>query len=214
MATEVTNPAQTTDYFAVFGLPRKLELDAKALEREFYKLSRKLHPDVYARAPQQEQQWALEQSSRLNDAYRTLRDPIGRTRYLLELEGMKLEEQSSAATAAARASGEEKKQVVPPELLEEVFELNMQLEEVRMAKRSGAGNAQLALELREHKEHFDAKLAELDRELQGYWKEWDAALERADDTARATLKQRMADLLNRQSYIRNLVRDVNEALEG
>jgi molecular chaperone HscB len=142
-----------------------------------------------------------------------LRDPIERTKYLLELEGMKLEEQSSAATQEAKAAGTEKKQVVPPELLEEVFELNMQLEEVRMAKKSGSGNVQLALELREHKEKFDALLGGLERELAGYWREWDTALERDDKAKRDEVKQKMVDLLNRGSYIRNLVRDVNEALE-
>src|SRR6266404_7999816 len=135
MATGVHNPAGTIadaiDYFTFFALPRHLDLDAAALEREFYKLSRRLHPDVYARATPREQEWALEQSSRLNDAYRTLRDQIARTEYLLKLEGVQLEEQSKAATDRARATGEEKKQVVPPDLLEEVFELNMQLEELR-----------------------------------------------------------------------------------
>ena len=101
------------------------------LEREFYELSRKLHPDLYARAGQREQEWSLEQSSLLNDAYRTLKDPITRTEYLLRLEGVELEEQSKTATEKARATGEVKKQMVPPDLLEEVFELNMQLEELR-----------------------------------------------------------------------------------
>lgn len=206
-------PPAPVDYFRFFGLPRKLQLNGKELEREFYRLSRQLHPDMYGRASEQERQWSLEKSARLNDAYRTLRDPIERTRYLLELEGMKLEEQSSAATQEAKAAGTEKKQVVPPELLEEVFELNMQLEEVRMTKRSGAGNVQLALELREHKEKFEGMLAEQERELQGYWREWDAATDRGDEPARAALKQKMAGLLNRRSYVRNLVRDVNEALE-
>jgi molecular chaperone HscB len=206
-------PAEPVDYFRFFGLSRKLDLNVKELERDFYKLSRQLHPDKYASVSDQERQWSLEKSARLNDAYRTLRDPIERTKYLLELEGMKLEEQSSAATQEAKAAGTEKKQVVPPELLEEVFELNMQLEEVRMAKKSGAGNVQLALELREHKEKFDAMLGELERELAGYWREWDAAVDRDDKTKRDEVKQKMVDLLNRRSYIRNLVRDVNEALE-
>jgi len=206
-------PAEPVDYFRFFGLLRKLEVNVNELEREFYRLSRQLHPDKYARVSDQERQWSLEKSARLNDAYRTLRDPIERTKYLLELEGMKLEEQSSAATQQAKATGTEKKQVVPPELLEEVFELNMQLEEVRMAKKHGAGNVQLALELREHKEKFAAMLAGLERELQGYWKDWDAALDAGDSAKRAELKQQMVDLLNRRSYIRNLVRDVNEALE-
>jgi molecular chaperone HscB len=206
-------PPEPVDYFRFFALPRKLDLNVKELERDFYRLSRKLHPDVFGRASAQEQQWSLEKSARLNDAYRTLSDPIERTKYLLELEGMKLEEQSSAATAEARATGQEKKQVVPPELLEEVFELNMQLEEVRMAKHSGSNNVQLALELREHKESFDAKLAAMDRELAGLWKEWDAAIAASDEQKKSGLKQKMADLLNRRSYVANLVSDVNEALE-
>src|SRR5271167_1235731 len=109
-------PPVPVDYFTFFGFPRKLNVDLSALEREFYDLSRKLHPDLYARANQQEQEWSLEQSSLLNDAYRTLKDPILRTQYLLRLEGVELEEQSKTATDQARASGEVKKQVVPPEL--------------------------------------------------------------------------------------------------
>ena len=73
----------------------------------------------------------------LNDAYRTLKDPIKRTEYLLRVEGIELEEQSKQATEEARATGELKKQVVPPDLLEEVFELNMHLEELRAQKEAG-----------------------------------------------------------------------------
>src|SRR5437773_20978 len=93
MATLETNSMavmqQTSDYFSIFNLPRKLELDAADLEREFYKLSRKLHPDAYAQSSADQQALALDQSSRLNDAYRTLRDPIARTEYLLQLNGVK-----------------------------------------------------------------------------------------------------------------------------
>src|SRR5262249_6210031 len=127
-------PPQPVDYFSFFGMPRKLNLDTAVLEREFYALSRQLHPDLYVGRDTREQEWSLEQSSRLNDAYRTLKDPIRRTEYLLKLEGVELEGQSKAATEAARMSGE-KKQIVPPNLLEEVFELNMQLEEARANKK-------------------------------------------------------------------------------
>jgi molecular chaperone HscB len=66
-------PATPVDYFSFFGLPRKLNLDVTALERDFYALSRKLHPDLYAQSNETEQQrWSLEKSSQLNDAYRTL----------------------------------------------------------------------------------------------------------------------------------------------
>src|SRR5271156_5623050 len=107
-------PPAPVDYFTFFGLPRKLNLDVAPLEKDFYQLSRKLHPDLSARAGSQEQEWSLQQSSLLNDAYRTLKDPIKRTQYLLKLEGMELEEQSKSATEQARTSGQAKKQIVPP----------------------------------------------------------------------------------------------------
>ncbi len=202
-------PAAGTDFFSFFGLPRKLNLDVAALEREFYRLSRKLHPDVYARASAQEQHWSLEKSSQLNDAYRALKDPIERTAYLLKLEGVQLEEQSKAATDRARQTGEVKKQVVPPGLLEEVFELNMQLEEARAAKTTGEDDPEVRRELEAHKQHFEEKLEALSAELQGYWNEWDGA---SSDAERICARDKMVDLLNRRSYIRNLVRDVKEAL--
>src|SRR5947209_11339519 len=210
-------PAQATDYFSFFSLPRKLNIDLAQLEREFYRLSRKLHPDLFARATAREQEWSTEKSSQLNDAYRTLKDPIARTAYLLELEGVKLEEQSRNATDAARQSGSEKKQVVPPDLLEEVFELNMQLEEMRMNKQMGEDDPNITRDLQDARNRFEQKLNDLTAELQQYWNEWDAlipagATEPQDQQARIRVRDQMVDLLNRRSYIRNLVRDVNEAL--
>src|SRR5277367_4056111 len=125
------------NYFTFFSLPPKLAIDTVALEKAFYALSRKLHPDRFAGKSAAEQEAALRESSLLNDAYRTLKDPIARTEYLLKIEGVELEEQSKAATEAARTSGTAKKQIVPPDLLEEAFELNMQLEEMRMATKMG-----------------------------------------------------------------------------
>ena len=207
-------PAVPTDYFSFFGLPRKLNVDTAALEREFYKLSRKLHPDLYARGASKEQEWSLEKSSQLNDAYRTLRDPIARTEYLLKLEGVHLEEQSKAATDKARQTGQEKKQVIPPELLEEVFELNMQLEEARMNKKMGEPDADLLREVENTRNDLQAKHDALMDELRGYWGEWDALPDNADEAQRKPARDKMVGLLNRRSYIRNLVRDVNEVLEN
>lgn len=206
-------PALPADYFTFFGLPRKLNLDTAALEREFYKLSRQLHPDLYAHASGKEQSWSLEKSSQLNDAYRTLRDPITRTQYLLKLQGVQLEEQSKAATDKARQTGEEKKQVIPPELLEEVFELNMQLEEARMNKKMGERDPELLHEVESTRNDLQAKHDALMDELRGYWNEWDALPEDADEAQRKAVRDKMVGLLNRRSYIRNLVRDVNEVLE-
>src|SRR5580765_8845299 len=116
-----SNPAQ--DYFSLFGLPRKLWIEMSSLEQRFLQLSWKLHPDNFVKASTDEQERALKQSSQLNDAYRVLRDPVARVEYLLEIEG-------------TRKEGEQK-QHAPPELLEEVFELNESLGELRDAKSSG-----------------------------------------------------------------------------
>jgi molecular chaperone HscB len=213
-------PPMPVDYFTFFGLPRKLKLDVPALEKDFYELSRKLHPDLNARAGSQEQEWSLQQSSLLNDAYRTLKDPIKRTYYLLQLEGVELEEQSKSATELARNSGQVKKQIVPPDLLEEVFELNMQLEELRMQKKMGENNPALTEEIGRQKLELEEKNEALLEELQTYWKAWDELIVReqtgqpVSDDERKKVRDKMVDLLNRRNYIRNLVRDASEVLES
>lgn len=206
-------PAAPVDYFTFFGFPRKLDLDTSSLEKEFYALSRRLHPDVFAQSDPQEREWSLEQSSMLNDAYRTLKDPIKRTEYLLRLEGVELEEQSKQATEKARATGEVKKQAVPPDLLEEVFELNMHLEELRMQKKLGEDDPALLEEIGKAKLSLDEKYDALFNELKHEWKKWDAAVDSGTEEDRRQILGKMLDVLNRRNYIRNLVRDVNEALE-
>ena len=207
-------PPLPADYFTFFGLPRKLDLSVSGLEKEFYALSRKLHPDLYSGADPREQEWSLEQSSQLNDAYRTLKDPIKRTEYLLRLEGVELEEQSKTATEQARASGSLKKQVVPPDLLEEVFDLNMQLEELRAQKKLGEDDPALIEEIGRQKLELEEKYEGLSEELKTFWKQWDQAVDSGTEDDRLKIRDRMVDLLNRRSYIRNLVRDVNEVLES
>lgn len=202
------------NYFEFFDLERKLQIDVVALEKQFYALSRRLHPDRFASKSSVEQAAALAESSLLNDAYRTLKDPILRTQYLLKLEGVELEEQSKAATDAARATGTAKKQVVPPELLEEVFELNMQLQEMRAAKQMGEDEPELRRDLMTAKDSFDAKMVETQAELERLWEAWDVAEDAADDAAKSRARDAMVALVNKRSYLRNLVRDVNDALES
>ena len=195
-----------TDYFAFFGLPSKLRLDEAELESRFHQSSWKLHPDNFVRASDYERELSLERSSQLNDAYRTLRDPISRVEYLLAREG-------------ARKEGEQKQQA-PPELLEEVFELNEWLDELRLARRAnapspdGAGEiAALRCKLEAAQKHFAEKLGEVDAELAGVFAQWDAALDTgADGAARKKLMGRMNEILNRRSYIRNLVANMQQVL--
>jgi molecular chaperone HscB len=198
-----------TDYFSLFSLPQHLHLDLAALEKTFYAQSRKLHPDRFAAKPPVEQQAALAASSQLNDAYRTLRDPILRTEYLLSLQGIQLEEQSRAATDLAKSTGTQKKQVAPPDLLEEAFELNMALEEMKM----GGDDPDARRELESARTKFTAMLAETQHTLETLWAQWDTAVDTSNEPAKAAAIQATVALLNRRSYIRNLVRDVNAALD-
>src|ERR1019366_78922 len=213
-------PPTPVDYFTFFGLPFRLNLEPEKLEGEFYALSRHLHPDINAINSDREQQWSLEKSSQLNDAYRTLKDPISRTEYLLRLQGVQLEEQSKAATEEARKTGSAKKQVVPPDLLEEAFELNMQLEELRINKKMGEDDPALEKELQDAKQHLASKQNEMLKELSAAWSEWDALVERGsagetvEESARATVRDKMLDILNRRTYLRNLLREVDEVLES
>jgi len=188
-----------TDYFAFFGFPEKLSFDSAQLETEFHKLSWKLHPDNFVRAGDFERDLSLNRSSELNDAYRTLRDPISRVEYLLLLRGLRKEGTT--------------KQQAPPELLEEVFELNESLDELREARAEEADLAALREPLVAAQRNFQEKLEEVDAELAGTCREWDLALDgAADETKKQALLARMNEVLNRRSYIRNLVAGVQKEL--
>ena len=208
-------PPPGGDYFSVFGLVPRLDLDLGSLEHEFHRLSRKLHPDRFARARENEKEWSLADTALLNDAYRTLRDPIRRTEYLLKLHGAEIGEEHS---------GKDRKDPsrVPADLLEEAFDLNMQLEEMRMARKMGdadpdlhpsnedpsLGARELQASLEQAKRKFDGLLDDVDRDLRGEWQVWDSG----DAVARSAAQKKMVALLDRRRYISNLVRDVTETL--
>jgi molecular chaperone HscB len=190
--------ASGTDYFTFFGLPGKLRLDEAELERSFYALSRQFHPDYFMSASAEERQASIERSSMLNDAYRTLRNPVTRAKYVLALEGYKETERKA-----------------PPDLLEEVFELNMQIEELRAARKTGDDDE--AAETRSSIEgalaDLHKKLQEIDERLTALFADWDSAFDReATADWKEPLLNRMSDLLSHRSYIRNLVRDIKEEL--
>ncbi|HKP87067.1 MAG TPA: Fe-S protein assembly co-chaperone HscB [Blastocatellia bacterium] len=189
--------AAGADFFSFFNLPRRLRLDEAGLEKSFYALSRRLHPDYFMGASAEERQASVERSSMLNDAYRTLRNAVARAGYLLRLEGYKEAEKKA-----------------PPELLEEVFELNMNIEELKAAKKMGDEEelAEARQSLAEALDGLNEKLGEIDRRLFALFDEWDAALGRgAAEDKRAAL-DRMSELLSHRSYIRNLVRDIKEEI--
>jgi molecular chaperone HscB len=117
-----------SDHFAIFGFPRRFEVDLPALEKRFRELSFQVHPDRFARKAPRERRIALERSTALNDAYRTLKDPLRRATYLLSLNGLKVESESGGS-----AMGQ-----LPPEFLEEIMELR---EGLRDAQAEGNAEA-------------------------------------------------------------------------
>jgi molecular chaperone HscB len=195
---KVLQVPEHSDYFAMFEIPRKLWIEMGALEQKFLQLTWKLHPDNFVNATPAEREISLKRSSELNDAYRILRDPVARVEYLLAIEG-------------ARKEGHNKQQA-PPELLEEVFELNESLDELRDAKASGSDTANLKHRLEAAEKSFGSRLTEVDGQLQNAAHEWDSALESGDSTKRQAIKNKLNDLLNRRSYIRNLVTNVQKEL--
>ena len=194
-------PPPGGDFFSVFGLEPRLNLDLAALEHEFHRLSRKVHPDRFARSGENERQWSLADTALLNDAYRTLKDPLHRTEYLLKLQGAEIGEEHS---------GKDRKDPsrVPADLLEEVFELNMQLEEMRMARKMGEADLELQTSLEQAQRKFDGLQDELDQDLRNHWQVWDEG----DVAARKKAEKVMVALLDRRRYLSNLVRDVTETL--
>ena len=201
-------PPPSGDYFSIFDLSPHLNLDVAALESEFHRLSRKLHPDRFARAAENEKEWSLGGTALLNDAYRTLKDPITRTEYLLKLRGAEIGEEHSGKK---RRDGEMGAARVPADLLEEVFDLNMQLEEMRMAHKMGEEeDPGLKQSLIAAKKKYVGLREEVDRNLRAQWDLWD----NGDEGTRPAAQKAMVALLDRRRYLSNLVRDVSDTLEG
>ncbi|BDG04244.1 Fe-S protein assembly co-chaperone HscB [Anaeromyxobacter oryzae] len=78
---------RTEDYFSLLGLPRQFAVDQREVEKRFRDLSRTLHPDRFAKAESRERRLSLERATRLNDAFRYLKDWRLRAAYLLKLAG-------------------------------------------------------------------------------------------------------------------------------
>jgi molecular chaperone HscB len=113
------------DHFAVLGVERRYDLDAGALEARYKELSRKLHPDRFARSDPRARRASLQRTVQLNDAWRALKEPLSRAEYLLALGGVKLASDDGGARSGGVAA--------PPALLMEILELREELGEARLA---------------------------------------------------------------------------------
>ncbi len=177
-------PAQ--DYFRFFGLERSLGIDLAALQERYYRLSRLVHPDHFQNGTPNERRFSLDATAILNDAYRILRDPVARAEYFLKEEGLE--------------AADRKSKRVPPELLEEVFEVNMALEELR------GGDVSVRRALEAALGRFRAWCGEIDGELRVFFAEYDRRRER-------DVLMKIRNLLDRRGFISNLVGEVEQGLE-
>jgi molecular chaperone HscB len=194
------------DYFAFLGLPRRLTIAAEDLERRFRELSRKFHPDYYYNASPAERLASLERSSYLNDAYRTIRNPVSRIEHLLAIEGLpsaKSEGSGDPSTSSGQGGGK-----VPPGLLEEVFALNEELDEIRELRESGADHAGLRGRLDAARQPIDRKREEHEARLAELAALWDSQEQASAQDRRATLEALRERLLER-NYINNLLATID-----
>jgi len=173
------------------------------LEQRYRALSRQFHPDYFYNAPPAERRASLEKSSYLNDAYRALKNPASRVEYLLQLEGL-----------AAKDAQEASKQV-PPALLEEVFALNEELDEVRELRAGGAADAEWKPRLERARAPIEAKRADHERQLQALSTAWDASVDRdAADDERRRIMESLRDRFLERNYITNLLAGIERELNS
>ena len=199
--TKILTIGRQGDYFSFLGLPRKLNIDAGLIEQQFRALSRQFHPDYFYNATPTERRASLERSSYLNDAYRTLKQPVARIAYLLESEGV------------LKPSDREAAKKVPASLLEEVFSLNEELDEVREMRAAGAPEEQWRARLDRAAAPIEQKRSEHEAELRQLSERWDGLAD--DDKAGrvgvlAALRERMLE----RNYITNLLATIEREANG
>jgi molecular chaperone HscB len=168
-------------FYQSLGVEPKLSLDPDDLKKHFYDQSRQWHPDRFTRSSAAQQQQALDMTALVNDAFRTLRDPVTRAEYFLKQNGIELSKEA------------------PPELLEEVFELNMALEELR------GGDDSARPQLIQAQSRFESMRSEIDAGLAKSFVAHDA-------TQDPKILDEIRAALNRRRYVSNLLREVEKEL--
>jgi molecular chaperone HscB len=201
--TKILSVSRHGDYFSFLGLPRKLGIDANDLEQRFRGLSRQFHPDYFFNASPAERRASLERSSYLNDAYRTLKQPVARVDYLLQLEGL------------APRSPEEASKQVPPDLLEEVFALNEELDEIRELRASGAPDPAWRPRLERARGPIEAKRASHEARLGELSARWDTLVDRGGpDAERREVLEALRERVLERNYINNLLASIEREMAG
>jgi len=183
------------DCFSALGFPRRLVIDTAALEAAYHELGRKIHPDRFASSPANVRALSLSGTALLTRSYRTLRDPVSRGLYWLELHGEKLAEDNKN---------------VPSELAETVFEVQEQLADLRTA--GGDAALELRSEINKRRGEVSSTMDDLGAQLARNFSSWDASPNSTDD-ARKNLVTELKTILSKIAYLRTLLRDIDRGLE-
>jgi len=140
-------PDFSRNHFDLLGIPVAFRLDSPELERRYRELQSRVHPDRFAAGTDTERRLAMQWATRANEAYRTLRDPVDRARYLLQLKGYDTDEESNTS--------------MPPDFLMQQMEWREGVSEARAA-RDGAALASLRREMDDARRDM---LAQLERAI-------------------------------------------------
>ena len=201
--TKILPLQRQADYFSFLGLPRRLNIGADDLDQRFRALSRQFHPDYFYNATPAERRASLERSSYLNDAYRTLRQPAARIEYLLKLEGL-------APKSPAEASRQ-----VPAGMLEEVFALNEELDEIRELRASGGSADECRGRLERARQPIEAKRVDHEAQLQALSARWDGLVDGdAPEAERRAVLDALRDRFLERNYITNLLAGIERELNS
>jgi molecular chaperone HscB len=187
--------AADVSLFAVFDLPRRLQIDTAALEKAYHDLGRQLHPDRFSAAPVRVREASLRATALLTRAYRTLRDPIKRAAYWLELSGAKLADQ---------------KQQVSPQMADLVFDVQEELSELKASEADGSGPE----ESRNLVRRREIEVAGLIEQVAAELGETFASLDRDEELPSAEDISRLKVLLADNAYLGTLLRDIHRALDS
>jgi molecular chaperone HscB len=190
--------SKEADYFTCLGFPRRLRIDPQELEAKFYELSRAFHPDFYQNKSETEQAISLSNAATLNTAYRTLRDPIQRAEYLVDLEAGSVKEIRTSP---------------PADLFEEILELQETLEEYRASDQSSDDGRRLRTQLQTEQHRLEQRKREMEAQLERLFMEWDSLQDRgeASNQSRAErdrLLKHMREILSNRTYVKNIVNDL------
>ncbi|GAB1233660.1 Fe-S protein assembly co-chaperone HscB [Ferrigenium sp. UT5] len=151
------------DFFSLFNLPRRFEIDQAELDRKYRELQAQVHPDKFAHLSDTERRLSVQWATRVNEAYQTLRSPLARGRYLLALQGVDTQEETNTA--------------MPVEFLMQQMELREALEAALQSKDMAA---------------LDALEAQVKQTIQALQQQLALALdEQRDDAAAAGLVRKL-----------------------